>query len=1237
MKKLYSFAAAAAIGAFTYVAEAQEQEYTILEDLTASKIVNADFTADVPVNRLVRTYAKDLADEGLGNGGEELYGMQPVTGWVASAPTDNIKNDPSAVSGDARAAAVFAYLDEGDEGADAKLGGEYYPPYAYDVEVHTGNALGMVGVWTGTVQYTQDVTLAPGAYELVVPVTNTAGNSAVVKNLIGFISDAGVEYLATNTTFEIGQRNISVVFVLKEETSGKISLGYQGANVGSGSAPHIFIDAVNLYSIDATPIIQKEIDDAKEILIGIINEGEQVGADIAAAMDVYDNPNATLEEVNAAIESQKVLNETSVTDLSEFFIRNPHFNTGTPIVGGVTTYDYDMSKNGVENYSMQPVPNWTATSTDNARAAGLFELGGDAFLGGPGYLTPETLSDGSTEGNLLGFISVWSAQSQYTQAVTIPAGKYTLTISYYNAGGTGAIGKNLMGFIANDGTEYFAEETQFVEKKWNKMKIFFELDEQQSGKFSVGYTAANAGSGSMPHLFIDGIALNYVGEANFDASLMALSSTIESAKEIDEFSFYTELKEELEKAIDEAEELKATQSDDKDANIAATNKLNELIEAANANIEAYEKLEEFASEVLQPTCDKYECAEGDLMYDLYDNLVLLYEEIDMEVLSDYTWSTQQINDTIASLQPTILAYTKAAWDKVVEKGEVMDEPLNITPLLSGLAYTYSTTAQSNTNVPDKEWAYGEASNFKTQYGTAEVWNQSPFTVARTLSDMPAGTYTITTKAFYRTSDNDTNYSNYVGGDTADKAFVFAGHAKKGLTNVALLASETGEGYTNPATLSDGLLVPNNQQTAHDVFESADFAEKVTTSVKTVLTEAGDLNFGITADQMEGNSWVVWYSFEVAYNGIEEDVLADEINGLIAEATTKQEIDEVLANEKATNNLEVAIANGETAIEGDIEAKKASIAELTAAIEYADKAVTLTNKAKNDAAAFTAILENNPVAADSSELQDVLDAADSGEYESNEQIEKLIAALPVAWAKYVLGQDLSSASEDEPVDVTAAIINADFSMENANFWTITPAVADAPIGQNQGYQNNNIYKNEEKEIEVNQFIETWRPDGAVLNDGIIGQEIAAALPAGYYILSADAYAVNQKAVPEDGVQGAYLVAITGNDTICTSIGLDAATPENFEVVFKVDGSALTTVGLLIEGTNASWAVADNFKLMYVGGKAPEGVGIESEIADANSAKVAGIYSINGSKVAKAAKGLNIVKMSDGTVQKLFIAK
>ena len=72
---------------------------TIVSDVT-SKLTNADFTIGDPVTVTIHTYDYDMIDDGAGNGGEELFGMQPVTGWTAkpmlrlrgSLPTSTLRH-----------------------------------------------------------------------------------------------------------------------------------------------------------------------------------------------------------------------------------------------------------------------------------------------------------------------------------------------------------------------------------------------------------------------------------------------------------------------------------------------------------------------------------------------------------------------------------------------------------------------------------------------------------------------------------------------------------------------------------------------------------------------------------------------------------------------------------------------------------------------------------------------------------------------------------------------------------------------------------------------------------------------------------------------------------------------------------------------------------------------------------------------------------------------------------------
>lgn len=1224
----------------------------ILEELT-SKLTNADFSADEPTDQLVNTYDYDMPDQGVGAGGTAMFGQQPITGWNAEYPSDNIKvmensGSPARTDGaNARVGAIFSLITyDDDPETKGRVGGAYYPPYVEsDTEGWgiTGPVLGMVAVWGAEIRYTQPITLPAGDYLLVVTMQNTAGGEAALNSNMGFVAEDGTAQVSKNLNYVVGEwMRDSVVFRLTEQTAGSISLGYKSGNYGSGGAPHIFIENVKLYRIDTNVIDQVAIDEAKEQLLALIEEGNAHDVDTSAAQDVYDNPNATLEQVLKAIEDQKAMNEAAVTDLSEFFINNPHFSQDDPIEDGITTYDYDMpdpaGANGkkVTHYGMQPVTGWvSSTPSDNiqhmansgdsgndagmnARASGVFELGSDAFLGGGAFLPPSSLSDGTTEGRLLGFISVWSAMSQYKQQTSLPAGKFTIEVSYYNVGGNGAVAKNLMGFVQDDGTEWLGKTTTFTAGKWLKETIEFELDDVTSGYFTMGYTASNAGSGSMPHLFIDGFALYYVG-TGLNASLLGLQAAVTSAENVLDTPFNADLKSQLESAIEAGQELVNAYSDNEEANRSAMNAITDLMAQVNQSIAAYDKLQKFYDNELLPAVEKYD---KDSYPELADALSSMNDEV-QDALGDCNWTNEQIDETIASLKETIKAEIQRLWDEALASGEKLEKDLDISPLFEQLAYTYSTTAVSGSSVPDKEWKYGSASNFKTQYGTAEVWNQSPFEVSRTLSNVPAGKYTVTTKAFYRTADNETNFVNW-SEESEPQAFVFAGSVKTGLTNVAAIASHDAEEFKNAAMVVEEFYVPNNQETANLVFNNPQYTDALEKSVSTVLVTEGDLKFGVKADQMDANCWVVWYTFSVAYNALDNDGLDAEILALIDEADAMREGGEVVI-EKAIDELANASDNGNDAvIGGDKDAKVDAINKLKDAIAYAEAGFSLMEKLDAERTYYTELFDKYFYDSDNTELADQLDNIEES-LVSNEAIQETIDRLPSLWVKYVLGQDFSDASEEFPIDVTGIILNADFEVGNAGYWTITAAAGtledgtEDRIGQNQGYQGAS-YTN--GDISVSKFIEAWRPDGVALHDGTIAQTLLEALPEGYYTLEVDGHATNQTEIPEEGITGAYLMATDGSWTATTSMAIEVTngSPEHFTLSFYSDGKTPVTVGLLLASTNANWIVADNFTLGYIGTTAPDAIeGVKTEGVSTNSA----IYNLAGQRVQKPVKGLYII--------------
>lgn len=268
-----------------------------------TETVNLDFSESTPTSVVVRTYQKDIKND-------DVAQLQPVEGWTI------VEN------GDARAGAVFAY------GSDVLLGGEGYPTPKAGPTGETGNALGIVGVWTGHAQYTQTVVLSAGKYAVTVPVFNSVGGTtAIEKNLIG-VAIGETEYYATAKTYAVNTWTYEIItFDVESPVVGVLSLGYKAANQGSAAMPHLFIDRmdVKVFESDEAREAYLETVAAEEAKVQLTlaieaaeatagNEelvgdnlfqvnAESFNAAIADAKAVLNNPDATKEEIEAAIAS----------------------------------------------------------------------------------------------------------------------------------------------------------------------------------------------------------------------------------------------------------------------------------------------------------------------------------------------------------------------------------------------------------------------------------------------------------------------------------------------------------------------------------------------------------------------------------------------------------------------------------------------------------------------------------------------------------------------------------------------------------------------------------------------------------------------------------------------------------------------------------------------------------------------------------------------------------------------
>lgn len=215
---------------------------------------NLDFSQGTPVGGAdagIVTYAKDAAANGT-----TLSQAQPVSRW--SFVGDN---------GDGRASGLFAY------GSEKFLGSVGYNVPALSPEGKAeGNAFGVVSVWTASTQYTQPATLAAGKYVITMPVINVVGaEEAPEKSWMGFIADNNTEYLAQAKAYPVGKWIYETVSLdLADETSGNLSMGLKAFNKGSGAAPHLFVDCIDIRTF--------ETDDARDAYLATLPALEEQAA-----------------------------------------------------------------------------------------------------------------------------------------------------------------------------------------------------------------------------------------------------------------------------------------------------------------------------------------------------------------------------------------------------------------------------------------------------------------------------------------------------------------------------------------------------------------------------------------------------------------------------------------------------------------------------------------------------------------------------------------------------------------------------------------------------------------------------------------------------------------------------------------------------------------------------------------------------------------------------------------------
>ena len=158
-----------------------------------------------------------------------------------------------------------------------------------------------------------------------------------------------------------------------------------------------------------------------------------------------------------------------------------------------------------------------------------------------------------------------------------------------------------------------------------------------------------------------------------------------------------------------------------------------------------------------------------------------------------------------------------------------------------------------------------------------------------------------------------------------------------------------------------------------------------------------------------------------------------------------------------------------------------------------------------------------------------------------------------------------ASESTPVDYSFLITNGDCASSSFEGWT-----TDNSWGSNTTFYHNG------DALLTNRFYESWVNGPATLGDRTLSQTFAD-LPSGVYRLSLDVIATQQS----DATKVVTGVTLFLGDQ---EVGCHTANgvPETFTTpkLTVTEGSSVT-LGMKVESTTANWVAFDNFRLIYLG--------------------------------------------------------
>ncbi len=945
------------------------------------------------------------------------------------------------------------------------------------------------------------------------------------------------------------------------------------------------------------------------------------------------------------------------------------------------------------------------------------------------------------------FRAGWGGKCTYKQVVKLPCAEYRLEYWSINANpNTTATATNLTNVTCRK--DVFTDETGLNDAVWTKHEIIFTPTTEFTIEF--GYQAAGSVSSGQPFVFIDGIKLYKIGEA--DQEELMTSDLMDQVDELynlmgdERLIPFTGLQNEMSDKAMEAEEASTVEEMEAaianlKAYIASINELFPVIDEYNV---LYKKGESISETGNYPGIDAFLAAfnklTGEIAQAYTDEFVAKVAELKTAL---HTYYFSQVASVDSPADYTFLVsnphFVKLGYEPTYAEGVAtypVEEEITATPEWASSEGWYKGSVTSGDQ--RLNWAQGRV--------CWNLWDTAAglHAISMDLTDLPNGYYTISADfitqpdwvgegfahAYVQSSANKAVSPNLTEGNwdgsmewttlTTEKVIVadgkltiggesnFPGGNQTGwfcMTNVKLyyLGGFSEEDYkviynkavADAQAMCDTMYFKGDKK----IFSDSIAAYSNATTVDEMTVALAHLNAAHNVAKASQDKYnAVSHPNTGSWGNLKDSIAA---NVYTAEGTKiAQKIVDIMAAYVAADTASYVYMDGKTAV-----LRKYRDAYLPA-LTKAQKAVYNTEAAKN-------VLAVN-IDAHIAELTAITD------FPTEAEMDAYTAELNAAIAEADRLELLNSQKPGENVDFTALIKNADVNSETG--WVF-----------NKGNGNTNTNSGQEYDGGNGRYIDSWAGSGL----SYTAYQTLDNIPNGTYELKAmtrttgvgsylyviaDEDSANAKFQPlkmnddinltqwvdpmlknEAGTDSlfnqadmygpiwqdavVYVRDVLGIHTLTDELGNNLVlnvdgwladevnkpteTDMKYINIAKVNNGAgrgwawhsvqvevknhvltlgVTTDSVFTEGykdvTGAEcvaftgqWFSADNFTLTMLKagdntGWDPTATGIENVTGTENAVPVA-IYSISGVRVATPAKGINIIKMSDGTVKKVLV--